>query len=118
MVAGTVLAEGAVKQLDCEIRIVCDGSGSCEKGSGHVEFRMEPVRLESGGQGDYVLRYGDQTAGMTAFSDAGPFFWTLEHEQQRHTLMPSSETDWLWHELQLGQTVQSKIRFLECAFQQ
>ena len=116
LAAGALWAEGAVKQLDCEIRVVCDSGGNCRQGTGHVAFRMEPVRLDSGGRGDYRLRYGELQADMTALSDAGPFFWTLE--QQRNALMPSSETDWLWHQLQLGQTVNSQIRFLECAFQQ
>lgn len=109
-------SEGAVKLLECDIVRVCDASGSCDAGSGDVRFRMEPVQLAAGGAGSYQISYGDAEASMQAMSDAGPFFWTAG--SARNTLIASSETEWLWHELDVSSLPQATIRFLICSFQQ
>jgi hypothetical protein len=48
-------------------------------------------------------------------SEAGPFYW--ESGDERHTLVASSEVDWLWHRLVLAPAPATTIRFLSCRFQ-
>lgn len=113
---GSVLAEGAVKLLTCRTATVCDAAGNCEQSAGEVEFRMEPLELEAGGAGTYRIAYGATEHDMTALSEVGPFFWVSD--QERHTLMASSNTEWLWHRLSIVPTPSAAIRFMQCAFQQ
>ena len=113
---GTALPEGATKLLDCDITRVCDAAGLCEPASGHVAFRMQPTELEAAGAGHYTLDYGDVEAEMQAMSDLGPFLWTVG--TQRHALIVSSATQWLWHELDVDPQPEATIRFLACSFQQ
>ena len=113
---GAALAEGAVRLLECSIVRTCDGGGHCEAAKGEVSFTMEPVDLEAAGGARYWLSYGDARAEMRALSDAGPFVWTLDSE--RHALLASSETQWLWHRLALVPAPEATILFLECAFRQ
>jgi hypothetical protein len=116
LLPGAGLTEGAVKVLDCTVMQVCDAEGTCEAGSGHLTFRMEPLDLKAGGPARYALSYGDTKAAMEAMSEAGPFFWAFGNE--RDTLLASSETQWLWHRLTLGAVPEAAIRFLACEFQQ
>ena len=77
---------------------------------------MEPVEIAAGGAGSYQISYGDVQASMQAMSDIGPFVWTAGSE--RHALIASSDTEWLWHELALGAAPRATVRFLSCTFQQ
>jgi hypothetical protein len=112
---GTMLAEGAVRQLDCTAVRVCDAAGSCESAAGETRFRMEPQTLDSSGAARFTLTYGDARADMAAMSDVGPFLWTVGNE--RHALLVSSETQWLWHRLTLDPAPAATVTFLECRFQ-
>jgi hypothetical protein len=109
-------SEGARKRLDCRIVRVCDAAGVCTAGAGDIVFAMEPIELETAGAGHYTLSYAGTEAEMKAESDAGPFLWSVGRE--RHALIASSETEWLWHELEFDPGPQATIRFLECAFEQ
>jgi hypothetical protein len=109
-------SEGARKRLDCQIVRVCDAGGACSAGTGKIVFAMEPIELETAGAGRYTLTYAGTEAEMKAESDAGPFLWSVGRE--RHALIASSETEWLWHELAFDPGPQATIRFLECAFEQ
>lgn len=111
-----LFAEGAVKLLDCEITRVCDASGVCEAASDETGFRMEPIELGAAGAGRYSLSYGGTQVEMQAMSDTGPFLWNRGSE--RHALLASSETGWLWHQLTLEPSPGSTIRFMSCSFQQ
>ena len=114
--AAEVLAEGAVRVLDCRLARLCDASGSCVDESGAVEFRMEPAEVAADGSGSYRLIYGDDNATMTALSSAGPFVWSVG--DARHTLLASSEREFLWHQLNLRPVPDATIRFLVCTFSQ
>lgn len=109
-------AEGAVRLLDCTVTRVCSADGDCKPGTGRVSFRMEPVETDADGSGRYALSYGDVEADMRALSAAGPFFWTLA--QQRNTLIASSDTQFLWHELELEAAPEATVRFLTCTLSQ
>lgn len=108
--------EGAVRHFDCSVARVCDAAGACEKGSGQVTFRMEPVETGADGSGNYALSYFDTEASMQALSAAGPFFWTVGEE--RDALLASSETQFLWHRLTLDPVPEATIRFLTCTLRQ
>lgn len=110
------LAEGAVKLLDCQVLRACDAAGVCADAPASVSFRMEPIELEIAGAGRYRVIYADKEAEMSAMSDAGPFLWSIDRE--RHALIASSETQWLWHQLTLTPMPEATIRFLSCTFQQ
>jgi hypothetical protein len=110
------LAEGAVKQLACEVVQICDGGGNCESAAGDVHFRMEPVSLDAVGGGEYTISYESTQVAMQASSDIGPFVWSVGTE--RHALLASSETEWLWHRLSLAAGPEATVRFLVCALQQ
>ncbi|MGD8340512.1 MAG: hypothetical protein PVH89_06990 [Gammaproteobacteria bacterium] len=114
--AAELWAEGAAKLLDCEVVRICDALGDCQPGSGQARFRMEPQELEPSGAGSYRIVYGDTDAPMQAMSEAGPFFWVVGSE--RDALMPSSETEWLWHQLELAAAPVATVRFLVCSLQQ
>ena len=77
---------------------------------------MQPVDAGDDGSGHYRISYADVNAEMDAQSYAGPFFWTLAKE--RDTLLASSETLFLWHQLTLDPVPEATIRFLTCAFRQ
>lgn len=109
-------AEGARKELDCQIVRVCDAAGVCQAGDGNVSFTMEPVEVGESGAGRYQLSYAQTTSEMQAVADAGPFIWTAG--QERHVLVASSETEWLWHRLDLAAAPTATIRFLGCSFRQ
>jgi hypothetical protein len=108
--------EGAVRLFDCTVVQVCNSAGSCEGGSGSVAFRMEPVQVGPDGGGRYELRYEDTEVAMDALSDAGPFVWAVGEE--RNTLLVSSETQLLWHQLTLAPVVAATVRFLTCTIRQ
>ena len=116
LLPGAAWPEGAVRFLDCSTVRVCDGAGDCRAESLQTTFRMEPVETRADGSGSYTLGYGATQAGMAAISDAGPFFWTVGTE--RHTLLASSETQFLWHRLTVAATAEATVRFLTCTFRQ
>ena len=105
-------AEGAVRQLDCISNKVCDGNGNCQAESKDRLFRMEPVKLESDGSGQYRMYYQDTESDMYAVTEAGPFFW--QQGSQRNTLLVNSETSFLWHKLQMDPVPQTSIYYLNC----
>jgi hypothetical protein len=108
--------EGAVRLFDCTVVQVCNSAGSCEAASGAVAFRMEPVKVGPDGSGRYELKYGETKAAMNSLSDVGPFFWTVGDE--RNTLLASSETHLLWHQLTLDPVPAATVRFLTCTIRQ
>lgn len=116
LVSTLVRGEGAVRVIDCTMTRACDAAGNCRKTAGEVKFRMEPVQLDEDGAGRYRLRYGDAQAPMTALSDIGPFAWTVGAEH--HTLLASSETDFLWHRLTVGAAPAATVTFLTCSIHQ
>ena len=116
LIPAIVKAEGAVRLLDCSIVKVCDGTGECRAESRKLNFRMEPITVQSDGSGRYTLRYGTSAATMEASSTAGPFLWKVR--EQRNALLASSETEFLWHQLELDPTPRATIRFLKCSFHQ
>ena len=109
-------AEGAVRVLACNTVRVCDAAGSCELATDETRFRMEPQALDASGASRFALAYGDVRADMNAMSDVGPFIWNVGTE--RHALLVSSETQWLWHRLTLEPAPAATIAFLECSFEQ
>lgn len=108
--------EGAVRLLDCRVVRVCDAAGNCEAATDAVAFRMEPVQVGQDGSGRYELQYGDTETAMNSGSEIGPFVWTVGEE--RHTLLASSETNFLWHRLTLDPLPAATVRFLTCAIRQ
>jgi len=113
LVPGIAAAEGAVKNLACTLERVCDAAGACEDASGELGFRMAPISLAPGGAGSYKISYGDVEADMQAGSELGPFYWNVGAE--RHALLISSETRWLWHTLTVEPAPAATIRFLVCS---
>ena len=110
--ASAVFAEGAVKTLECSAHSVCDAAGQCAEAAGDVTFRVEPVQVVDGGAGSYLIHYDGVRADMQADSEFGPYFWM--HGSERHSLIVSSESQWLWHALQAEPAPVATIRFLEC----
>lgn len=109
-------AEGAVRVLECRATQECDAAATCIAVDETVEFRMEPITLDANGAGRYILRYGDNEVEMQSLSDAGPFHWLQDTE--RDTLIASSETQFLWHNLSFDEMPEASIRFLTCRFRQ
>jgi hypothetical protein len=107
--------EGAVRLFDCTVVQVCNPAGSCERGSGTMTFRMEPVEVGPDGAGRYALKYDATEVVMDALSDAGPFVWAVGEE--RNTLLVSSGTQLLWHQLGLDPVPAASVRFLTCTLQ-
>jgi hypothetical protein len=110
------MAEGAVRVLDCVVTQSCDASGACKPASEQQSFRMEPVNLLEDGSGSYVMIHGDAKTDMQALSFAGPFYWASDDE--RNTLLASSETEFLWHRLELSPAPVADIRFMNCVLSQ
>jgi hypothetical protein len=108
--------EGAVRLFDCTVVQVCDAAGNCEATTDAVVFRMEPVQVAQDGSGRYELQYGDTETAMSSVSDIGPFVWTVGAE--RHALLASSETNFLWHRLTLDPVPAATVRFLTCTIGQ
>lgn len=77
---------------------------------------MEPEQLEAGGSGSYRMLYDGTEATMRAMSDLGPFFWS--NGDERHALMISSASEWLWHRLTTRPDPVATVRFMRCSFQQ
>jgi len=111
-----VLAEGAVRVLDCQITRLCNTTGQCETQDGKVQFRMAPQALDASGAGQYNLQVDGIESAMQAQSEIGPFYWNTGPE--RHTLLASSETRFVWHTLSLAAQPEGNTRFLACTFQQ
>jgi hypothetical protein len=107
--------EGAVKSLDCEVRVSCDEAARCEDASRAVAFRMEPIELDDQWRGRYTIRYDGTEAPMEGVSELGPFVWAIGAE--RHVLAISSESRWLWHVLTTEPVPASSIHFMDCEFQ-
>jgi hypothetical protein len=110
---GSASGEGAVKHLACTLERVCDAAGRCEDASGELAFTMAPISLAPDGAGSYTISYADVEADMQARSELGPFYWNVGAE--RHALLISSETQWLWHTLTLQGAPVATIRFLVCS---
>jgi len=115
LLTASAVGEGAVRTLDCHVERICDAAGICQDADGDVAFSLEPVELDAGGGGRYTIRYDETEAPMQSLSDLGPFVWT--HADQRHVLIVSSETEWLWHELSILPEPAATIRYLRCEFQ-
>jgi len=113
LMPGIAAAEGAIKNLACTLERVCDAAGGCEDASGEHSFRMAPISLAPDGAGSYKISYGDVEADMQAGSELGPFYWNVG--AQRHALLISSETRWLWHTLTVEPAPAATIRFLVCS---
>jgi hypothetical protein len=111
-----VSAEGAVRQIECTVVRTCDARGECVPSSGEAAFRLEPIQTFADGSGRYTILYGESRAEAQAFSDAGPFVWNVGTE--RHALLASSETDFLWHRLSVDAHPEAEIRFMRCVFGQ
>jgi hypothetical protein len=109
-------AEGARKELRCAVHRACDAAGRCEDAAGDVVFRLEPREVRSGGAGHYVVEYDGTRADVEGRSDVGPFLW--ESGAERHALLASSETEWLWHRLVLTPRPSATVRFMTCALEQ
>lgn len=109
-------AEGAVRVLDCVVTQSCDAGGACQPRSEQTRFRMEPVNLLADGSGSYVMVRGEEKTDMQALSFAGPFYWGPGDE--RNTLLASSETEFVWHRLELTPAPVATIRFMNCVFSQ
>lgn len=116
LLPATAWAEGGVRLLECETSLVCDAAGSCDAASDQVTFTMEPLAVDASGAGDWQISYADERSAMSALSEAGPFFWVAGTE--RNTLLASSETEFLWHGLDLGEAVTARVRFLSCELRQ
>lgn len=114
---GAALAEGAVTVIDCAVTSVCDAQGSCEPASRRVSFRLEPLDRNADGSARYEISYGNnRRAEVRGLSDAGPYVWTTDKE--RNALLASSETRWLWHQLELDPAGPlATIRFLSCTIE-
>jgi hypothetical protein len=109
-------AEGAVRVLDCMTLKSCDAAGACKSYSEHTSFRMEPQNLNSDGSGSYIMVHNDERTDMQAPSFAGPFYWGSNDE--RNTLLANSETEFLWHRLELNPAPLVHIQFMQCVFRQ
>lgn len=107
------LAEGSVRVFTCEATKHCDAAGQCEALSEAVQFHLEPQALNDDGSGEYLLLYRDIEVPMQAFSEAGPFVW--QQDDERHTLLVSSQSEFLWHVLSLAAEPAASIRFLRCS---
>jgi hypothetical protein len=83
---------------------------------GDVTFRIRPSKVDKGGAGRYQIQYEGKDLPMNALSDVGPFVWSRGDE--RHTLLASSETEFLWHRLTLGPVPVAAVRFLSCTVRQ
>jgi hypothetical protein len=110
------MAEGAVRVLDCVVTQSCDARGACKPVPEKTSFRMEPVNLLEDGSGSYVMIHDDDKTEMQALSFAGPFYWASDDE--RNTLLANSETEFLWHRLELRPTPAARIEFMNCVFSQ
>jgi len=116
LVAAQAAAEGSVTVINCDVARVCDARGACEPGSGSISFRLEPLDRAADGSARYTLSYGDIVSEMRGITAAGPFLWTIGTE--RNALLASSDTEWLWHRLELSASPVATIRFLSCRFEQ
>ena len=116
----SVLAEGAVRVLECTIEQTCDSAASCNPDSGDISFNMEPIKLAADGAGNYLIRYEFNgsafQADMEARSFAGPFMWDIDED--RNTLLANSEYRFLWHRLSISPMPQSGTHYLACDFTQ
>jgi hypothetical protein len=74
------------------------------------------VQVGEDGSGRYELQYVDTKTAMSSVSDIGPFVWTVGEE--RHALLASSETHFLWHRLTLDPAPAATVRFLTCTIRQ
>jgi hypothetical protein len=110
----SVMAEGAVRVLSCETTQRCDAAGQCEPHQETLELRMEPKALNSDGSGEFSLQYGDEAVPVQALSEAGPFVWS--REQNRYTLLASSDTQLLLHTLSLSVEPEATVLFMACSF--
>ncbi len=107
-----VLAEGAHRYFDCMVTLLCDEAGACEASSESLTFHLAPLDAGQDGSGRFMLSYQNKEVAMQSLSDAGPYSWRFDNE--RHTLLASSETDFLWHQLILDDRPESRIRYLRC----
>jgi len=94
----------------------CDAGCACMTVSGKVSFRMEPLDIGSDGAGHYKLSYRGKQAKLEALSNIGPFYWSDGTE--RHTLLISSEHQFLWHRLRMDPAPEASIYFLTCNYLQ
>jgi hypothetical protein len=107
-------AEGAVRILECDVASTCNARLACTPATGQFTFRMEPQSLDNNNAGTYLLSHDEVQAEMQALSYAGPFHWRTPGTM--HTLLASSETDFLWHSLELAAEPVTTIRYMACRF--
>lgn len=106
-------AEGAHRYFDCRVTLLCNAAGVCASASEILSFHLAPLDADESGSGSYTLSYLDQEVEMRSLSYAGPYVWQIG--TVRHTLLASSETKFLWHQLSLETQPTSSIRYLQCS---
>ncbi|WP_373356960.1 hypothetical protein [Pseudoroseicyclus sp. CXY001] len=104
-------AEGARQVFDCTITQRCGASGACGSGRDPVVFTLDPEEVDADGAGSYRIGWDEAAAPMQAGSSLGPFTWA--EGDRRHTLLFSSETNMLWHDLDLSRG-EASVAFLTC----
>lgn len=113
LMVNSVLGEGGIRTFECVIEKTCDASGNCETGDMNgITLLMEPDNLNADGSGSYMLNYDNGRFAMEALSNAGPFVW--RRDGTRHTLLASSEEQFLWHQVFIGSSPEATIRFMQC----
>lgn len=113
LLCSSASAEGAHRYFDCSVTLLCDAAGHCETASESLTFHLAPLDADEAGSGTFQLSYLNQEVEMQSLSDAGPYVWQTGNV--RHTLLASSESAFLWHQLDLNGTPDSSIRYLQCS---
>lgn len=105
-------AEGAGMVFTCQELTSCGPDGACTATpAAAVTFTLAPLTVGPEGEGIYKISYGNAEAEAQAMTGIGPFMWRFGTRE--HTLLFSSETNMLWHALDLD-TGRAEVFFLAC----
>ena len=110
---GSVLAEGAARDVDCKVARSCDAAGDCTMSDDHIRFRLEPENVGPDGIGTYIMSYGEISVGASKVAPPGPILWR-ESGEDLQSLIRDGPTGMIWHRFTPGEKPSLKVIFLTC----
>lgn len=116
LMAAPLWAEGNRSVFQCTGLTSCNEDGVCVDDQTEVEFAFAPLDVNPDGAGTYELTYNGMTTWARKTGWNAPAIWWIDTKtvDSLHSLMAASQTNMVWHRLDLSEPQGSQTRFLEC----
>jgi hypothetical protein len=113
--ASAVDAATDTTTIACAFVTTCDQDGNCTAAvDQRVIFKLEPVKVEHHGDGEYIISYDEIAEEMRLDIYPTRMTWT-EGDSDIQTLTGLGRTGMIWHQFEYsGEDATSVVHFLKC----